>query len=427
MLTVVQSVTGSAASASSLTLTFPSGTTAGNALVVCIGLELASGDGQTVSSVKLGGTSGTFASEVANTGSASGSPSAAIWAEANISGDQTAVLITPSTTCGIVAAAYEVNDIVASAILDKSDNAAATSSTWTSGTSATTVNPNDIIFGCIIYDTAVTITGPSAFTNISQIQIATNPATFMSGYEIVSAVQGAIYNGTSSASEPYACCVVAVKGVNRLAGSVANVSVSAPAGIASAQISASVSTVSSAAGTAAFTAQIAGLVTNNSVSAPDGSISITLVGTVSGIASESSAGTVSISSSAAAVNISSVSLPGTVDIYFSGQMSQVQLSALAGSVQVYSQGTVSQTDITSPSGNAVVEFSGTGSISMAAEPGSVNIELPGNNSLIEVSSPSGSVVNGISVTGSLETGEWSGNIIVSSRGLVQQGWNGTIV
>src|ERR1039457_5713175 len=89
--------------------TFGSATTAGNCVVVCIGLGYGTVN-PTVTGVTLGGSAGNFAALVTSAiGTARGGT--AIWADPNCAGGQTAVAVTISGGSFKLAVAYEVSGV----------------------------------------------------------------------------------------------------------------------------------------------------------------------------------------------------------------------------------------------------------------------------------------------------------------------------
>jgi|SRR5579859_1577722 len=190
---VVQSKGGSVAGASTLTLTLTSGTTAGNCLVVAIGIGAVAG---TVSTVKLGTVSLAKAKAAAN--SSAEPADCEWWILPNIAGGQTSVPITASSTTDICAVAYEVSNLALTSPVDQtqSNTSNTTGSTWTSNASGTTAQASEIEFGAVMAVTNGTFTGPGGWTNTSQT--AGTLAKLVCGYQVVSSTGTATYSGTQS-------------------------------------------------------------------------------------------------------------------------------------------------------------------------------------------------------------------------------------
>ncbi len=215
MALLVQSNSGSATSASSLTVTLGSGTTAGNCLAVCIG-ALGSSTTESVSGVTLGGAAGNFASAASKLESGSSIYAlSAIWVDQNCAGGQTSVAVTFSASDTFVTAfAMEWSGILASGAVDQAVSAGTTTTSWSSGTTGTLAQPVEVAIGAVSCYTGTTlsITGPSSpWTNFSPLYDSAYGS--MAGYQILSATTGLAYSGTQngSISETNAACIVTLK------------------------------------------------------------------------------------------------------------------------------------------------------------------------------------------------------------------------
>jgi hypothetical protein len=183
----------------SLTLTFGQNVTAGNSVVVCV-LSPGSLGGTVTLTPGSGGD--TFTRAVLE----SGSNGTAIYYNLSSSGGYTTIAISASGSLGgIIAYAYEVNVLTA---LDKTASGTSSSaSTWTSNTTATTTQANEIAFGIggMANATATAITGPSSpwvnegsFTSIAWF--TGENMCGVSGYDILTATGTATYSGTGTSS-----------------------------------------------------------------------------------------------------------------------------------------------------------------------------------------------------------------------------------
>src|ERR1700693_150975 len=206
----VQSVQGDS-STSPLTLALPNPTTAGNCLVVCIATETTGGTNPSVSGVTLGGAAGNFAS-LLSAGTSTTEAITGIWADPNCAGGQTSVAVsfTGGSSPQYFASVMEFSGLAATiaGLPDKSTsvNAGSASSSWSSGSTATTSQASQVWAGMVATD-SVTITGPaSPWVNAAQLTLSASD--FMSGYQIRSATGAAAYAGTLSPAQFYVAGVV---------------------------------------------------------------------------------------------------------------------------------------------------------------------------------------------------------------------------
>lgn len=185
---LVQSKSGDTASSSSLTLTLTSNTTAGNTLVVMFG---ASG-GEVPTGVTLGGSATGWTN-----------PQGGTWINQNIAGGQTSIVISFSGTGGFAGAfAFEWSGLATSGGVDKKNATVGSGNSWTSGTTGTLTQANEVAFGFGEADSngaTPTITGPvSGFTNLTPLSGfgGIDSGAIIAGYQQVSATTALTYAGT---------------------------------------------------------------------------------------------------------------------------------------------------------------------------------------------------------------------------------------
>ena len=200
-ITVVQTV-----SANSLSFSFGSNTTPGNAIVVCV---MSHDITPVVSGVTIGGVADNFAAAEAS-GTSAGGSAAAIWVDLNCGQAAEAVVVSGSSLNvgsgfgGVVA--YEVSGVTAldAAGITGSPGGGASSS-WTSGTAGPTGTASEIWVGCASSDSGSS--HPAADSSFANTTF--NPAT--AGYKVVSSTGNAVYSGTTSGNAHTAAVVVALK------------------------------------------------------------------------------------------------------------------------------------------------------------------------------------------------------------------------
>jgi hypothetical protein len=195
----------------SQTPTIPA-TTAGHALIVCV-MGSDRGAPPVVTGVTLGGSAtGWVALEASNDSFADSF--AAVWANYNIAGGQTAVAIsgtdldTASGVGGVVV--FEASGVLTAAALDQvsTDNTSDLSPTaaYTSGPAPpATTQASELWVGCANADN-LGITGPGGWTNT-----APTGGAAIAGYQVVSATGTPIYAGTCT-SGGWSAVVVTLKG-----------------------------------------------------------------------------------------------------------------------------------------------------------------------------------------------------------------------
>jgi hypothetical protein len=214
MVAVLQSTSNSGATGTSLTLTLANPTAAsGSCLVVCVAGQTTATTNPAVTGMTLGGSAGNFGS-VFSTGGSTDESNLAIWANPNCAGSQTSVVInfTGVTGPNYLASVLEASGLASTiaALLDKSaaSTTGANGTSWSTGSTATTSNANQLWVGAVATD-GTTITGPSSpWTNIAQV--TQGSSDFMSGYQVRSSVGAASYAGSFSPIGFYNSFVVAL-------------------------------------------------------------------------------------------------------------------------------------------------------------------------------------------------------------------------
>lgn len=214
---LVQTKQGSG-TATTLTITLDSPTTAGNGLIVLVAASGTSANPTSVT-MTLGGVADNF-SQISTFGSGNDAAIGATWADLNCAGGQTAVAITKtggSGTIAMMATVYEWQGLASASVLDKNANSvSAGSSSWTSTATATTAQADEVWMGAVFatQSGAFTLTGPSSpWTNLAQVSQTQGSFEdrWMSGYQQVSATGAATYAGTSSVSTQWIAKVVTLK------------------------------------------------------------------------------------------------------------------------------------------------------------------------------------------------------------------------
>lgn len=192
-------------------LSFTNPTTAGN----CVVVGYTDSQGATgVSTVKLGGVADHFAQvaqSAANPGG-KGEVLAALWADPNCAGGQTAVTVTPTGTASAPTIwIAEFSGIVLSSPVDKTSPNSGTSDSWSSNSTATTSQGNELWIGACC--TVSLPTGPSSpWNNTVQSDGAGDNQLF--GYQITASTGAAVYSGTGAGSSGWAAVVGTLLGVS---------------------------------------------------------------------------------------------------------------------------------------------------------------------------------------------------------------------
>lgn len=194
MSPLVQETTNSA-TGTSVTLTFGSAVTSGNAIIIA----LAGYYGGSISGVTVGGLAVTFV-KVAT----SGGYNAEVWMAANVAGASPTVVVT-ATQAGILAWAYEVTGLVA---LDQSAGTSSSGTSWNSGT-ATTAAPYQhfaVGLGAVFASTAAVTPGGSGWTNLAAYANVAGASHVggVCGYQQPASSGSYSYSGTVSASAGWA-------------------------------------------------------------------------------------------------------------------------------------------------------------------------------------------------------------------------------
>lgn len=218
-MALVQTKQGSSAT-STLTITLDSPTVAGNGLIVVLAASGTTANPTSVTSITLGGVADNF-SQISTFGSASDAAIGATWLDLNCAGGQTSVVITTTGgtgTLAVMASVYEWSGLYPVSPFDQTANAVSAGSTsWSSGTSPTTVQASELLIGgvfCTSTGSGVTITGPSSpWTNLTQLNQAQGSFNdqWMSGWQVVSSTGTATYAGTVSTSSQWIAKVITLR------------------------------------------------------------------------------------------------------------------------------------------------------------------------------------------------------------------------
>jgi hypothetical protein len=209
---LVQSKSGTGTSATSLTITLNSATTAGNCLIVGAGTGQSTTNPQ-ISGITLGGSAGNFAA--ANTAYNDADTNSAIWADPGCAGGQTSVVIsfthgsgsTPLTLAWVM----EWSGLLTSSVVDKAPagvNGSGTS--WSSGSTGTLSQASELAVGVVCGQGSGSLTTPgSPWTELAVL--SNGNADLAVGYQVVSATTALTYNGTISVSETYGTCIATLE------------------------------------------------------------------------------------------------------------------------------------------------------------------------------------------------------------------------
>ncbi|HEV2252532.1 MAG TPA: hypothetical protein VGS06_05000, partial [Streptosporangiaceae bacterium] len=213
---LVQSASAVTATGGSTTLTvsLPAVTTAGNCLVVCV--TTAGGTGATVTGITLGGSADHFA--VAKATQNGTSVDCEIWTDPNCAGGQSTVVITLSGSADCTAEVMEFTGIPASPV-DKTAGSTGTSATFTSGATAALAQSAEIAIGVAAATssggTGLNVTGPPSWGNFTQLSSSGGGGSHvysLISYLGVSSTAAQTYQGTvSSASQPWAAAIATIK------------------------------------------------------------------------------------------------------------------------------------------------------------------------------------------------------------------------
>lgn len=203
---LVQSKTGNFSAATG-TVTLTSNTTAGNCLIVCFGLDGTVAN-PVVSGVTIGGSADNFAAAVAT----NPHEGAAIWADANCAGGQTAVAFTTGSGSGTLTVAVTVMEwsgLQFPATVDQvNSNNSASSGTWTTNATPTTLQASEVIIGTVFsfHSGGTTITPPGAPWNNIAGSVGGN---FIqeTGWQVAAATGAFTYNGSFGAASGYGAAI----------------------------------------------------------------------------------------------------------------------------------------------------------------------------------------------------------------------------
>ena len=210
-LEFVQSSQNTAAG-TSVTLTLPQATTAGNCLVVFVGST--GGSTNIVSGITLGGSAGNFAS--AETVTNSTIIGCEIWTDANCAGGKTSVVVSMTGSADITAWVVELAGVTTVSPVDRTSghtgSAGGTTGTWTSNATSTLTQASEVALGAVAMLNATTLTGPGPTPGWAELGTLTLVgATMQAGILGVSSTAAQTYNGTSSGGTSYAAAIVTLK------------------------------------------------------------------------------------------------------------------------------------------------------------------------------------------------------------------------
>ncbi len=228
------------APSATVTVTLPQQTSAGNCLVVAVSTDYDTAN-SAVSAVTLGGSAGNFGA-VHSVGTGSSEAIVSFWADPDCAAGQTSVTVTVSGGSGyglVAVSVLEVSGLASTlaGVLDQSSgNQPSASSSWTSGSTGTTSQADELAVGLVGIYAYETITGPSSpWVNLAQqggSSTASPPSQAMAGYQILSATGTVAYSGTFSGITSYVAGVVTLKGSGgvTVTGPAAALALAAPAG-----------------------------------------------------------------------------------------------------------------------------------------------------------------------------------------------------
>lgn len=215
---LVQSASGNVASGTTITVTLGSVTTAGNCLVVAIG-SFQSTSNPTVTGITLGGSAGNFA--VAKQANGANQSDCEVWVDWNCAGGQTSVVITfaagSGASQGNTALVMEWSGLISgSTPVDKTNGANGTAASFSSGSSGTLSQANELIIGAVAQDlgSGAVIAGPgSPWTNLAQVN-SSNNSGLVASYLVVSSTAAQTYAGTFPGTAGFGTVVVTLKAVS---------------------------------------------------------------------------------------------------------------------------------------------------------------------------------------------------------------------
>lgn len=214
MPTLVQSQSGTATTGTTLTLTLGLPTTARNCLVVCFG-STENTTNPNLTGITLGASADNFArAKQTNT---AGVANADIWTDQDCAGGQTSIVLTFTAGTGggtgIGVWVEEWSGIALTAAVDKTNSSSGSTTSWSSGSTGTLTNPNEVIVGCSMgFATGITFNTPSApWTELGTLTAGTTNR-MAAGWQTVTATTAQTYNSTLSGTGPsWAAAIVTLK------------------------------------------------------------------------------------------------------------------------------------------------------------------------------------------------------------------------
>lgn len=166
-----------------------------------------------ITGITIGGSADHWVSGQAATNNAD--TNAAIWYDKNCAGGSTAIAITMGSGSGTgpVTSFYclEFSGVDTVSPLDKTGTGTlnGNAASWSSGSSGTLSQANEVGIGCVNSASTTTLTTPGSPWN-ELAQVNTNPK-FAVGYQVVSATTALTYNGTIGAATTYGVCLITLK------------------------------------------------------------------------------------------------------------------------------------------------------------------------------------------------------------------------
>lgn len=206
LLVQSKSFTGTSATALSGSLT--TGTTATGCVVVGVGMFDGT-DNMTVSGMTLGGSADHFAP--ANAQSSNSAVNSAIWSDQDCAGGQTAIAVamTGGTGSGPEAQAWamEFSGVATSGAVDKAPTGSSntTGTTWSSNSTGMLSQPFEVGIGVVACTSAPTTPG-SPWTELGSLSAASLHTAV--AYQIVSSTTALVYNGTMPSGDDSTAIIV---------------------------------------------------------------------------------------------------------------------------------------------------------------------------------------------------------------------------
>jgi len=204
----------------SLTLTLPRSTGAGNTVIVTA-VSSATPANPTISGITLGGLADNFASSASAGSTSTDNATTMMWADPGCAGGQTSLSVsfTTGNTGSICGTAMEFAGLLTASVVDKTAGSpnGSTSTSWTSTATSALAQPYEVAIGTVgaFNATAIgTITGPSSpWTNLTQETSASTHLGLLTGYQVLASTSAVSYAGSFGVTANYAALVVTFKAV----------------------------------------------------------------------------------------------------------------------------------------------------------------------------------------------------------------------